>query len=185
MPELKIPEIREIAPPLPPDSSWPFYLWIALGVAVVMAIALVIILIRGRSKPPVVTQSEYDARQSALDKLHQLKETYLEHPATEFGLRASHGLREYLTSHYGSMTPFETGKEFLARQDDHGLMSETKYVVVRELYERAENLKYAPAPGADSLRLDLVEDIITFVRDDVPGPQLTPAQASDADPLPA
>ena len=71
-------------------------------------------------------------------------------------------------------------------------MSEEKFLVIRDLYTRAEQLKYAPRPGADSERLGLVEDIIAFVRDDTPGIRLIPASRpqssdsdSDADPLPA
>lgn len=192
MPEIEIPEIREIAPPLPPDASWPIYVWILIAFAALALITLAIILWRNRSTPPPAAIA-YDARQSALTKLHELKENYLQVPANEFALGASHGLREYLTCFYGGMTPFETGREFLARQDDHGLMSEQKVAAVRDLYQRSEELKYAHAPGADSRRLDLVNDIIAFVRDDVPGRQLQAATAnhpdsdssSDADPLPA
>jgi len=189
MPEIEIPEIREIAPPLPPDAGWPLYVWLVLAFAGLALITFGIIIWRNRAAPPTSYSPPYDGRSSALAKLHELKENYLEVPANGFALAASHGLREYLTGFYGDMTPFETGREFLARQDDHGLMSEQKYLVVRELFERSESLKYAPAPGADSLRLDLVQDIIDFVRDDVPGHQLRAARPqapdSDADPLPA
>ena len=184
MPEIEIPEIREIAPPLPPETGWPIYIWLALAFALIVVVALIAALLVRRSQKVPSMASDYDARKSALAKLHELKENYLKIPATEFALAASNGLREYLTSHYGSTTPYETGREFLDRQEDHGLMREDKYVVVRDLYQRAETLKYAPAPGADSQRLDLVQDIIAFVRDDVPGVQLKPAAlAADADPL--
>ncbi|MGI9240966.1 MAG: hypothetical protein ACR2RV_09195, partial [Verrucomicrobiales bacterium] len=66
-----------------------------------------------------------------------LKENYLKLPAPEFALVASHGLREYLTGFYGDTTPFETGSEFLTRQDDRGLMSEQKHVLVRDLFLRS------------------------------------------------
>ena len=151
---------------------------------------MIIILVRSKSSPSPASAPAYDARQSALTKLHELKENYLKIPAPEFALEASHGLREYLTPHYGSTTPFETGAEFLDRQDSNHLMSEEKCVLIRDLYQRAERLKDAPQSGADSERLGLVQDIIAFVRDDTPGIRLVaanppPSSDSDADPLPA
>lgn len=190
MPEIEIPEIREIVAPLPPDTSLPFYIWIVVGVALIGILVLLIVLLRSSSKFQPTSTVNYDPRQSALTKLHELKENYLALPAPEFALQTSHGLREYLTSFYGSTTPYETGREFLERQDDSHLMAEQKYLVVRDLYERAERLKYAPAPGADSERLNLVEDTISFVRDDTPGvmftvPNPSPPPENDVDPLPA
>jgi hypothetical protein len=185
MPEIEIPEIRDIAPPLPPDTAWPLYIWLAIALGAVLIVVALILLIK-KSKTLPAPAAVYDARQSALTKLHDLKEGYLELPAPEFALQASFGLREYLTSRYGTTTPFETGSEFLDRQVLNQLMGEDKHLAVRQLYRRAETLKYAPAPDADSQRLELVQDMITFVRDDVPGPQLKPAApASDADSIPA
>jgi len=175
MPELEIPPIREIVPPTAPDASTAIYWWIG-GAILVMLLLLVVLLIfmlrRGKSGP---ARTHYDPRATSLTKLHELKENYLPMPASEFAVEASHGLREYLTAFYGSMTPYETGVEFLERQNRDGNISLEKFGALKDLYDRAEGLKYAPVPGADSLRLDLIDDMISFVRDDAPGAMLTVA----------
>lgn len=192
MPEIEIPEIREIAPPLPPDGSWPFYIWAAIALASILLIALATFLLLRRHPTTTPAQdSNDDPRQSALAKLGALAEAHTGLPANAFALQASSGLRVYLTAFYGSTTPFETGREFLDRQGQHGLMDELKFSTITDLFQRAETLKYAPAPGADGQRLQLVQDMIAFVRDDIPGPKLSAASNrksdhdSDADPFPA
>ncbi|MFT4549368.1 MAG: hypothetical protein ACI9UA_000811 [Pseudoalteromonas tetraodonis] len=186
MPDIEIPEIRGIAPPLPPDTSWPLYVWLLIALLALASITVGILILIKLRKSSAHHAIGYNPRESALDKLHALKESYVELPATEFALLASHGLREYLAAFYGSATPFETGHEFLDRQEQQKLMNDPKFAAVRDLYSRAEELKYAPSPGADGQRLDLVNDMISFVRDDVPGLQLKPVtEPSDADPLPA
>ncbi|MGI9243332.1 MAG: hypothetical protein ACR2RV_21215, partial [Verrucomicrobiales bacterium] len=65
MPEIEIPEIREIAPPLPPDASWPLYVWVVLAFAAVALITFAIILWRNRVEQPPPPAPPYDARSSA------------------------------------------------------------------------------------------------------------------------
>lgn len=188
MPEIEIPEIREIVPPEVPDPNYAIYWWIGGAIVTMLVLLFVVLIILLRRGKKTVHHDQYDPRATSLTKLHQLKETYLQLPAPEFALAASHGLREYLTAFYGSMTPYETGIEFLERQNKGGNISLEKFAALKDLYERAEGLKYAPVPGADSLRLDLVEDMISFVRDDAPGAMLTLANNSptkDANPIPA
>ena len=142
MPEIEIPEIREIAPPLPPDDSWPLYVWILLALAaLLLAVAVFQVIRKYRSRPALAR--ELDARESALTKLHEIKECDAAYPANEFALRASDALREYLTGFYGSTTPFETGREFLDRQNESQLMDADKFDSIAGLLERAEAMKYA------------------------------------------
>jgi hypothetical protein len=163
VPNTPIPDIDDIAAPLaPPGNEWIFY---ALIAASILSVALIVFILTRRRKPS--HGQDYDARRSAMDQLHQLKEEYTRVPANECALRVSHALREYLFAFHNPSAPYETSGELLRTlaASGHPLLPE-RLESLRALLEDCDLMQYARAGDADSRRLATVETAIAFIRND-------------------
>lgn len=173
-PSAPIPDIDDIAAPLAPaGNEWLLYAIIA---ASILSVALVIFVLTRRRKG-TASQQDYDARRSAMDRLHTLKEEYTRIPSNACALGVSHAIREYLFAFHDPGAPYETSGELMRslKQSGRPLPAEN-LDALRALLEECDFMQYGRAQDADSKRLGVIETAIAFIRDDSTRRATTPQE---------
>ena len=132
--------LRDIAPPV--DVPWPPWVWWAIGIGAVIAVALLtwlfVWLAKRKPKTPPPT-----ARQIALRALEELRAHARELDSYEFSIRASDVLRTYVSGHYKLQATSQTSPEFLASIADSPRFSPEDKKLLATFLERCDMLKFA------------------------------------------
>ncbi len=132
--------LRDIAPPV--DVPWPPWVWWAIGVGSVIALALltwlVIWLVNRRPKIPPPTP-----RQVALRALEDLRAHVGELDSYAFSVRVSDVLRTYVGAQFSLPVTSQTSPEFLASIADSPRFSSVDRQLLATFLERCDMLKFA------------------------------------------
>jgi len=179
-PEDTIPDIDDITPPLEiPEAADPT-MWILIGVALLILLIIAIVTMTRSPKLRSAKQA-YNARKSALDKLHHLKENVTSTEPAQCALVSTEALKEYLFNYHDPASPYSTTAEItesLRKKDT----DEATLEKIAELLTQADALKYARSDSDINARLPLVEAAIQFIRDDKSTPQsVEPSEEPESD----
>jgi hypothetical protein len=132
--------LRENAPPV--DVPWPPWVWWAIGIGAVVALALliwlVVLLVNRKPKTPPPTP-----RQIALRALEELRAHIRELDAYAFSVRVSDVLRTYVSAQFDLHATSQTSPEFLASIADSPRFSATDKQLLATFLERCDMLKFA------------------------------------------
>ena len=153
--------LRDIAPPV--DVPWPPWVWWAIGIGAVIAVALltwlVVWLVRRKPKTPPPT-----ARQIALRALEVLRAHVCELDSYEFSIRASDVLRTYVSGHYKLQATSQTSPEFLASIADSPRFSAVDRQLLATFLERCDMLKFARVEAHAEENGELLTAATAFVQ---------------------
>jgi len=132
--------LRGIAPPV--DVPWPPWVWWAIGIGSVIALALltwlIVWLARRRPKTPPPTP-----RQIALRELEELRAHIRELDSYAFSVRVSDVLRTYVGAQFSLPATSQTSPEFLASIADSPRFSVVDKQLLATFLERCDMLKFA------------------------------------------
>ncbi|GDX09412.1 MAG: DUF4381 family protein [Verrucomicrobiota bacterium] len=132
--------LRGIAPPV--DVPWPPWVWWAIGIGSVIALALltwlIVWLARRRPKTPPPTP-----RQIALRELEELRAHIRELDSYAFSVRVSDVLRTYVGAQFSLPATSQTSPEFLASIADSPRFSAVDKQLLATFLERCDMLKFA------------------------------------------
>lgn len=160
----EIPDIDDIIMPddipVPADPT----MWIVIGVSLLILLIIVIFLLC-RSPKVRAFYTDYNARKSALDKLHHLKENADSIQPATCGLAVTEALKEYLFNFHDPSSPYSTTGEIIHTLREKGTEDST-LAKITELLTSADALKYARSDSDVNARQPLIESAIQFIRDD-------------------
>lgn len=132
--------LRDIAPPV--DVPWPPWVWWAIGVGSVIALALLVWLVvwlatrKPKTPPPT-------ARMIALRELEELRAHIRELDSYAFSIRVSDVLRTYVNGQFKLQATTQTSPEFLAGIADSPRFSPEDKKLLATFLERCDMLKFA------------------------------------------
>ncbi len=161
----EMPDILDIYIPEPPPNYMAMALWIALALALAIVVTwLLVYFIRQdklrRSQPS-------GPRTVALSRMSRLESEAASMTPSEFGLRLSDIIKDFLHANYGDRFRFETAEEFLSRFNDtttSGLPPVTRQSLTH-FVDLCEELKFG-RPGDASQRCQpLLEEARCIVND--------------------
>jgi hypothetical protein len=171
MPE-ELPDIDDIAAPLDIPEPVNTLLWACIALGALVLLILFIWLFLRSPKAAAKFRAPYDARKSALDKLHHLKEKATTLPPAECALISTEAIKEYLFKFHDPDSPFSTTGEIITRLRENGHTNEDTLTKIATLLNNCDALKYARSETDINARLPLIESAITFIREDqAPTPQ--------------
>jgi hypothetical protein len=143
--------LRDLVPaePLLPDPALPPWAWVAIGLAIFAAAALVVFLRRAKA----VVADPHHAREEAYLRAQQELEAAPGGGMQEAATRVSVTLRRYLAAVSGDPALFETHEEFISRHAALASYPEEIRKVTAEGFSHLARLKYGPEASGDPVAL--------------------------------
>lgn len=153
--------LRDIAPPV--DVPWAPWVWWAIGVGAVIALALLawLIVSLARRKP---TAPPRTPRMIALRALEELRAHIHELDPYAFSIRVSDVLRTYVSSHFDLHATAQTSQEFLASIADSPRFSAVDRQLLATFLERCDMLKFARIEAHAEENGELLGSAAAFVQ---------------------
>lgn len=154
-------DLRGIAPPV--DVPLPPWVWWAIGIGSVVALALlvwlVVWLVKRKPKTPPPTP-----RQIALRALDELRAHVRDTDPYAFSIRVSDVLRTYVSGHFGIQATTQTSPEFLAGIADSPRFSGEDRRLLAAFLERCDMLKFARVEAHGDENTGLLGPAEAFVK---------------------
>ena len=153
--------LRGNAPPV--DVPWPPWVWWAIGIGAVVALALVVWLVvwlvnrKPKTPPPT-------PRQIALRALDELRAHVRDYDSYTFSIRVSDVLRTYVNAHFGIQATTQTSPEFLAGIADSPRFSGEDRKLLAAFLERCDMLKFARIEAHSEENTELLGPAEAFVQ---------------------
>lgn len=164
-PESPAPDpLAGLRPNVPPvDIPWPIWVWWALGVGSLIALALLIWLairmIRSRPVAPPPTP-----RAIALAALDELRTRIGDFEPYAFSIAVSDVLRTYATDQFRLQATTQTSPEFLASIAESPIFSDANRKLLATFLERCDMLKFAHIEAHGNENNELLGEAAAFVR---------------------
>jgi len=154
-------DLRGIAPPV--DVPWPPWVWWAIVIGAVIALALFVWLIvwLSRRKPAALPPTP---RQIALRELEDLRAHIHELDSYAFSIRASDVLRTYVNGQFKLRATTQTSPEFLASIADSPQFSSVDRQLLATFLERCDMLKFARIEAHAEENGELLGSAAAFVQ---------------------
>ncbi len=153
--------LRENAPPV--DVPWPPWVWWAIGIGAVIALALlvwfIVWLVRRKPAAPPPTP-----RQIALRALEDLRAHIRELDPYAFSVRVSDVLRTYVSGQFALHATTQTSPEFLASIAESARFSEGDKALLATFLERCDMLKFARVEAHAEENSELLGAAAAFVQ---------------------
>jgi hypothetical protein len=154
-------DLRGNSPPV--DVPWPPWVWWAIGIGSLIALALlawlVVWLIKRKPKQPAPT-----ARMLALRALDELRAHVRDYDPYTFSIRVSDVLRTYVSGHFGIQATTQTSPEFLASIADSQRFSSEDRKLLAAFLERCDMLKFARIEAHGDENTELLTPAAAFVQ---------------------
>jgi len=148
---------RDIAPPV--DVPWPPWVWWAIGVGAVIALALLVWLVNRKPVTPPPTP-----RQIALRALEELRAHIRELDPYAFSVRVSDVLRTYVSGQFSLHATTQTSPEFLASIANAPQFTSVDRQLLATFLERCDMLKFARIEAHAEENGELLGSAAAFVQ---------------------
>ncbi len=158
-----LPDIEEIEIPDALPDPWKVYIWIGIGLLVlvgVVAVVITLVMFLMREKKRVLTAEYVAAR-----RLEEIESRANEMTPNEYSIQVSDALKDFVQSRFKDPVRFETTDEFLYRITavDAGLITPQVRDELAEFLHIAEEIKFGLPPDAEASKIPLLRKAQSIV----------------------